>query len=116
MLVLHVPLDALRAKLALIEREVLPGLEPDDLLVLDLELDPALLTTEAAVRLDQAIGLANGRPPAGGLAIGMRPEFRNELFDRRRKPRHHEPPRAARQRSSWASASVLRRQGGQTSW
>src|SRR5262250_1327258 len=37
-LVLHVPLDTLRAELAAIERELLPRLEADDLLVLDAKL------------------------------------------------------------------------------
>ena len=50
MLVLHVALDALGTELPLVEREVLPRFEADDLFVLDLELDAALLAAEAAVR------------------------------------------------------------------
>src|SRR5262249_12296924 len=51
MLVLHVALDAFRAEHAAVERELFPRLEADDLVVLDLELDAALLSAEAAVRL-----------------------------------------------------------------
>ena len=54
---LQVALHALRAEHAAVEREVLPRLEADDLVVLDLELDAALLAAEAAVRLDEPVGL-----------------------------------------------------------
>ena len=54
---LQVALDALRAEHAAVERKVFPRLEADDLVVLDLELDAALLAAEAAVRLDQAVRL-----------------------------------------------------------
>ena len=59
---LEVPLDALRAELALVERELVPRLEADDLVVTDLELDPALLPAEAAVGVDDAVDLERRRP------------------------------------------------------
>jgi hypothetical protein len=54
---LQVALDALGAQLALVEREVVPGLEADDRVVGDLELDPALLAAEAAVGVDDLVDL-----------------------------------------------------------
>ena len=63
---LQVALHALRAELALVEREVVPGLEADDLVVVDLQLDAALLTAEAAVGLDHLVDLEARVPPARG--------------------------------------------------
>src|SRR5262249_26378565 len=80
-LVLHVALDALRAELAAVERELLPGLEADDLLVLDAKLDPALLPAETAMGLDLAIRLADRRPAAGGHLVTVWPERIDDLFD-----------------------------------
>jgi hypothetical protein len=57
---LQVALDPLRAQHAAVEGELVPGLEADDLVVLDLELHAALLAAEAAVRLDQLVGLDAG--------------------------------------------------------
>ncbi len=54
---LQVALDALGTEHPAIERELVPRLETDDPIVLDLELDAALLAAEAAMRLDQAIDL-----------------------------------------------------------
>ena len=68
-LVLHVALHALGAELPAVERELFPRLEADDLVVLHLELDAALLAAEAAVRLHDAVGLAGrraSRRPARG--------------------------------------------------
>ena len=62
MAALQVALDALRAELALVERELVPRLEADDLVVVDLELDAALLAAEAAVRLHRAVDLEARRP------------------------------------------------------
>jgi hypothetical protein len=57
---LQVALDALRAELALVERELHPRLEPDDLLALDQQLQAALLPAEAAVCLDGPVGHDTG--------------------------------------------------------
>ena len=60
---LQVALDALRAQHAAIERKLLPRLEADDLVVAHLQLNPALLSAEAAVGLDQALRFDAGRQP-----------------------------------------------------
>ena len=62
---LQVALHALRAEHAAVERKVLPRLEADDLVVPNLELDPALLAAEAAVGLDEPSGstLVDSRTP-----------------------------------------------------
>src|SRR5262245_25895588 len=72
MCALQVALHTLGAQHAAIEREVLPRLEPDDLVALHLELDPALLTAEAAMRLDELVGCGLGA--AARSRRQMRPE------------------------------------------
>src|SRR5206468_10736683 len=54
--VLEIALDALRAELSLVERELLPRLDADHPLVLHEQRDAALLTAEAAVRVDLPVG------------------------------------------------------------
>ena len=90
-LVLHVALHALRAQLALVEGELLPGLEPDDLFVLHFELDAALLTAEAAVRRHDPVGLAARGPAPGWLPVEMRAKLRHEIRNRRRQSSHYAP-------------------------
>ena len=51
---LQIALDALGTEHAAVEGELLPRLEADDLIVLDLELNAALLAAEAAMRLAPA--------------------------------------------------------------
>ena len=53
MAALHIALYALGAKHAVVERKIFPGLETDDLILSDLELNAALLATEATVGLHQ---------------------------------------------------------------
>ena len=119
-LVLQVALHALGTELPAVEGELLPGLEADDLLVLHLELDAALLAAEAAVRLHEAVGLAVGAPAAGRHALGVRPEARHELRQSTRggvaiscPPAGGARPLA---RAVLRERQVRRRQGGQTSW
>jgi hypothetical protein len=81
--VLQIALDALGAELAAVEREVLPRFEADDALVLDLELDAALLSAEAAVRRHHAIRLAPSLPAAGGHVARMGAEVPDEFRNRR---------------------------------
>ncbi len=113
MLVLHVALHALRTELPLVERELLPRLEADDLLVLHLELNAALLAAEAAVRRHDPVGLAVRGPPAGRLAMEMRAELRHEIGNGGRESGHYAP---RLQRASCVRARLLRRHAGQTSW
>ena len=74
---LQVALHALRTEHAAIEREVLPRLEADHLVVADLELNPALLPAEAAMRLHEPIGFDAGRQPHAR----HRGQVRSEPFD-----------------------------------
>ena len=57
MAALHVALYALWAKHALVERKIFPGLETDDLVVSNLQLDAALLSAEAAMGLYQLVAI-----------------------------------------------------------
>src|SRR6185436_9261190 len=71
---LEIPFHALRTQHAAIERELLPRLEADHLVLADLELNAALLTAEAAVCLDEPLRFdARGQPRAGHRRE-MRPE------------------------------------------
>ena len=67
---LQVALDALGAQHAAIERELVPRLEADDLIVLDLELNAALLAAETAMRLDEAVQLPRRWPRRRGSRRG----------------------------------------------
>src|SRR5262249_42979270 len=88
MLVLHVPLYALRTELAPIEREILARLEPDDLVILDLEIDAALLPAEAAVRRDQLVRHFAILPAARRHKVRRRAVLSLELFYCQRRVRH----------------------------
>src|SRR5262252_1963746 len=71
---LQVALHALRTEHAAVERKVLPRLEADDLVVTHLQLNAALLTTEAAMRLDQPIRFSARREAHAGHGRSMRSE------------------------------------------
>jgi hypothetical protein len=87
-IVLEVALDALRAELPLVEGELLPRLDADDLLVLHRERHAALLSAEAAVRVHGPVGGAAGSEPARRLVVQVRTERIDERLDRARKRRH----------------------------
>src|SRR5688572_32802936 len=78
---LQVAFHSLGTKHALIEGKLLPRLEADHLVVLDFELNAALLAAKTAMRLDKAIG--------HGTAIEPLPrrerEMRSEGIDRLRR-------------------------------
>src|ERR1044071_89278 len=125
MLVLHVALHALGAETSLVEGKVLPGLKADHPVVFHLELNAALLSAEAAVRLDDLVRFHFCIPSVRGNPVQSRPELSDQLGNRywcfghkslvdsegdiRRVP-------CSRHLPSWAMASDLRRQAGQTSW
>jgi hypothetical protein len=67
--VLEIAFDPFGAELALVKWEFQPRLHADDGIVLDLELETALLAAEAAVGLDQGIRLDAGIQP-NALGIG----------------------------------------------
>src|SRR3989442_14595508 len=73
---LHVSLHALGAQHAAIERKLLPGLEPDHVVVASLQLNAALLTAETAMSLDKFLRRIGGLvPPADRrLILKMGPE------------------------------------------
>jgi hypothetical protein len=58
MIVLQVALHSFGTKLALIDRELLPRLEPDHFAVFDLELNAALDAAKAAMRFHELVRLA----------------------------------------------------------
>ena len=74
---LQVAFHTLGTEHAAIEREILPRLEANHLVVADLELNPALLPAEAAMRLHEPIRLDAGRQPHAG----HRRQVRSEPFD-----------------------------------
>ena len=66
---LEVALHALRAQLPFVEGELVPGLEPDDLVVAHLQLDAALLPAEAAVGVDELLVRAVCITAPGGASL-----------------------------------------------
>src|SRR5689334_17373391 len=108
MAALEVALDAFGAEHAAIERELLPGLEADDVIFADAELDPALLPAEAAVGLDELRpGGARLVPSARRLEIETRAEALLEGRGRRGKFSHGRPRESAVER--WTEFCVCRR-------
>src|SRR5262252_10326142 len=85
---LQVALDALGAQHAPVERELLPRLEADNLVVPDLELHAALLAAETAMRLDKPIGLRARRQPHPGHRRRVRAEAIDDAEFVNRKRRH----------------------------
>ena len=86
--VLEIALDALRAELSLVERELLPGLDADHPLVLHEQRDAALLTAEAAVRVDLPVGRGTGGEAAGWLVAEVGAEGVGERLGRSGETRH----------------------------
>ena len=84
---LQIPLHSLGAEHPPVDGELLPRLEPHDLLVLHLELQAALQAAEAAVGLDKAIGLAV-LPSAGGGVGKVGAEPFDQRFGRQRQGGH----------------------------
>ena len=111
--VLQVALDALGAQLPLVEGELVPGLEADDLVVLHLEDDPALLPAEAAVCPHLAIGVDPRVPAARRCLVEVRAVAGDQLVLGDRVPGHQPNPPTAR---DCANATRARRQRGQWSW
>ncbi len=120
---LQVALHALRTQHAAVEREVLPRLEADHLVVADLELNPALLAAEAAMRLHQPIGLDAGRQADAGHLGQVRSELLDDAKGIGRNFCHGYPAspsspafRYRRHNAPCARPKRARRHFGQTSW
>src|SRR5262245_29365489 len=76
MAILEISLHSFRAKHAVIYRKLFPRLEPDDFVVLHLELNPALHAAETAMRFHELV-----RSLLLPAAIGLVDRMRPELFD-----------------------------------
>src|SRR5262245_1186933 len=108
---LKVALDPLGTQHAAVEREVLPRLEADHRVALHLELDAALLATEAAVRFYQLVwGLFGAAARACGE---VRPEGARDqkIVDRKLGHGYVDSVQSA----PCASPNIARRQAGQIS-
>jgi hypothetical protein len=79
MVVLQIAFHPFGTELTLIDRELLPGLEADYLLVTDLELDAALYAAKAAVGFDQTLRSPRRPPASRWLIAEMRPVLSDEL-------------------------------------
>src|SRR6185436_2367502 len=82
---LQVALDPFGTELALVERKLHPGLEANDLLVLDEEGDSTLLAAEAAMRIHGAIRDGARVEPRPGRARRMGAETFDEGVGGHRK-------------------------------
>ena len=63
-IVLEIPLHALGTQLAFIKWKLIPWLEPNHRVVVNFQLDSALLATKATVRIHNAIHFQTGVPTA----------------------------------------------------
>ena len=89
MIILQVALHAFGTKLPLIDREFLPRLEADHLVVFDLELNAALDAAKAAMRFHELVRLARVPAPCGRKG-GRRTE--TEIFLGYDRMSHALPP------------------------
>src|SRR5215469_6461563 len=86
MCTLGVTFHALRAKFSLVEREFVPRLVADYLIVLYQQFDPTLLSAKTAVCLYYLVGYNTGIQPHAGRLRKMRAELfcdRFRLYDKR---------------------------------
>src|SRR5262245_6587053 len=113
MAALEVALHPFGAQLALVEGELVPRLETHHGVVACLELDPALLAAEAAVGVDDAVGLDAGVPAAGRGPVQVRAVAGDELLLAERCAGHQPNPPT---RADCASATCTCRHRGQVSW
>src|SRR5262249_8527095 len=93
MAALHIALYAFGTKHAVVERKIFPGLKPNDLVLSNLQLDTALLSTKTAMSLNQLLRRV-GRfilPSAGRNIVEMRPELFTKCFFGDRSLSHAPP-------------------------
>jgi hypothetical protein len=94
MATLHVALHPLGAKHSVVERELFPRLETDYLVSANLELNPALLPAETAMRFDEALcGISRFVLPSTRRRVsGVWTKTVKERFQRGRHLSHAIPP------------------------
>src|SRR5215475_15382680 len=80
MLTLQITFDALRAEHPLVEWKILPRLKADYDIVLDLELDAALLATEATMRFYYFVRLDVSRQPHASIEGQVRTEAFTDVY------------------------------------
>ena len=110
---LQVPFDALRAQLAFVERKLVPRFEADHLVVVNLQLDAALLAAEATVRLHHAVDLEPRVPSARRRLVEVRSIAGDQLLVCDRWASHQPKPPT---RADCASVTCARRHRGHVSW
>src|SRR5262245_16801573 len=109
MAALQVALDPFGAEHAAVHGEVLPGLETNDRVLPDLELDTTLYTAEAAVRLYESVRDVAPLPAPRRGVVEMRTIVRHELCERLWQGRHeHQPPVTEPERYCAVAAHRLR--------
>ena len=91
MAALEVALDPFGTEHATVHRELLPGLEADNCIVLDLELDATLHAAKAAMRFDETVRFPTPLPSPGRGVVEMRAILLRELCERLRQCRHKAP-------------------------
>ena len=92
MAALEVALHALGAQLALVEGELVPGLEANHGVATHFELDAALLPAEAAMGGDHPVGLDAGVPATGRGHVEVRAVPGDELLLAQRRAGHQPNP------------------------
>jgi hypothetical protein len=85
---LEVALDSFGAEHATVHWELLPGLETNDHIVLDLELNTTLHATKAAMRLDETIRSPAPLPSTRRGVMEMGTILLRKLRERLRQRRH----------------------------
>src|SRR5262245_37136792 len=97
---LQIAFHALRTEHALVEREILPRLKTDDLVVFDLQLNAALLPAETAVGFDDLVGNAGTGVSRPGADREMRAVAVDDLQGVDWKRCHYLPPSAGASRDA----------------
>ncbi len=119
MLILHVTLHALGAKLAAIEGKIFPRLKTNNSVVLYAKLNAALLPAKAAMGFDELLIFRCTSPPARRHTMQRGTEYTYQFWCFNRKSGHYSSPlcdiSVDLHNASWVSARFFLRHRGQTS-